>query len=65
MKSKSELRAESVAAIALFLKRGGVIQECKPSRRKSTIKMAAKSTRGFVSGTGGIATGFPRRTIGA
>ena len=63
-KTKSELRAESQDAITLFLKRGGVIQEGKPSRRKSGAKMSAKTTR-YVSGTSGFANGFPRRSTGA
>jgi len=63
-KTKSELRAESEAAITLFLKRGGVIQEGKPSRRKTGSKMSAKTTR-FVSGTSGFANGYPRRSTGA
>ena len=64
MKSKSELRAESVAAIALFLKRGGVLQEIAPARRKIKHTVNAKASRGFMVGTGGLATGYPRRTIG-
>lgn len=67
VKSKSELREESQDAITLFLKRGGAIQECKPSRRgsKAGRKMTGKSSKGFVSGTGGFANGFPRRSTGA
>lgn len=64
IKSKAEYRAESEAALTLFLKKGGVIQEAKPSRRKSSAKMSAKSTR-FVTGTSGFANGFPRKTTGA
>lgn len=64
IKSKAEYRAESEAALTLFLKKGGVIQEGRPSRRKSGAKMSSKNTR-FVSGTSGFATGFPRKTTGA
>ena len=64
VKSKSELRAESEAAITLFLKKGGVIEVAKPSRRKSSAKMTSKTTR-FVSGTSGFANGYPRKSIGA
>lgn len=64
VQSKAEMRAESEKALKAFLKKGGVIEVGKPARaRKST--MAAKSSRGFVMGTNGFATGYPRRTIGA
>lgn len=63
--SKTQLRAESADAISLFLKKGGVIEQCKPSRRGTKgSKMASKSSRGFVSGTGGFATGYPKRSVG-
>jgi hypothetical protein len=60
IKSKSELRAESADAVTLFLKKGGVIQECKPSRRKSGSKMTCKPSKGFQNGTAGFANGFPK-----
>ena len=63
-KTKAELRAESADAIALFLNRGGVIQEGRKPRARKGSKMAAKSTR-FVSGTSGFANGFPRKSTGA
>jgi hypothetical protein len=63
--SKSQMRAESADAIALFLRKGGVIEQCKPSRRgRKGSKMASKSSRGFVSGTSGFATGYPKRSVG-
>ena len=64
---KSQLRDESADAVALFLKKGGVIQECKPSRRglKAGRKMAGKTSKGFVSGTGGFANGYPKKSVGA
>ncbi len=64
IKTKAELRAESQDAITLFLKRGGVIQEAKPSRRKIKATMSSKTTR-FVSGTSGFANGYPRKSTGA
>lgn len=64
IKSKSELRAESADAVALFLKRGGVIQEAKPSRRRIKATMSSKTTR-YVSGTSGFANGYPRKSTGA
>ena len=63
--TKAEMRAESDAQLQAFLKRGGSIEVCKPSRRKSGSKMAAKSSKGFVVGTGGFATGYPRKSTGA
>jgi hypothetical protein len=62
VKTKSDARSESADEIALFLKKGGVIQECKPSRRKAKPTMTSKTTR-FVSGTSGFAAGFPRRSV--
>lgn len=64
VQTKSEARAESDKALKAFLRAGGVIQESK-SRRNPKPKMSGKSSRGFISGTSGFATGFPRRTIGA
>jgi len=63
-KSKSEIRAEIEKSLKAFIQAGGMIEICKPSRRKSTSKMAVKASRGFMAGTGGLATGYPRRTIG-
>lgn len=64
VKTKAELRAESEEQVALFLKRGGVIEYGKPARARRS-KMSAKSSKGFVSGTAGFANGYPRRSIGA
>jgi len=64
VQTKAQIREEGEKALKAFLKKGGVIEVGKPARvRKST--MAAKSSRGFVMGTNGFATGYPRRTIGA
>lgn len=64
VKTKAEFRAESEKAMKSFLKKGGVIEVGRPARDRK-ITMAAKSSRSFVSGTAGFATGYPRRTIGA
>lgn len=64
VKTKSQLRAEGEAALKAFLKKGGSITEVKPSRRKTTSKMRASSSRGFVSGTSGFANGYPKTTMG-
>ena len=64
LKTKSQLRAEGDAALKAFLKKGGSITEVKASRRKTTSKMRASSSKGFVSGTSGFATGFPRQSFG-
>ena len=63
-KTKSQLRAEGGKALQAFLKRGGAITEVKASRRKTTSKMRANSSKGFVSGTSGFANGFPRSSMG-
>ena len=63
-KTKSELRAESADAIALFLAKGGVIEQGRKPRARKGSKMTAKTTR-FVSGTSGFANGFPRKSTGA
>ena len=67
IKSKSEYRSESESALAAFLKKGGVITECKPSRRgvKAGRKMTGKSSRGFTTGTSGFANGYPKKSTGA
>jgi hypothetical protein len=62
VQTKAEARAESEKAIAAFLRAGGVIQVDERKRRAPKAKMASKSSRGFVSGTSGFATGMPRKT---
>jgi len=64
VQSKAEIRAESEKAFKMFLKKGGVIEVGRPARARKS-KMVSKSSRGFVAGTGGFATGFPRRSVGA
>ena len=59
-KSKAELRAESEKALKAFLRAGGEIQVGRKLRARKGGKMAAKSSKGFQSGTSGFANGFPR-----
>lgn len=61
-KTKAELRAESEKALKKFLKTGGDIQIIKP-RKSPKSKMTTKTSRGFVAGTGGIATGYPTKSF--
>jgi hypothetical protein len=61
--SKSEARAEGEKALQLFLKKGGVVQVDEKKRKVPKTKMSGKSSRGFMGGTGGFATGYPRRTF--
>jgi hypothetical protein len=63
-KTKAELRAESEKAMQLFLKRGGEVEVGRSARARKT-RMAGKTSRGFVAGTGGFATGYPRKSTGA
>lgn len=62
VKSKSEIRAETEKQVALFLKRGGVIEVIK-ARKAPRTKMKAKSTRVASTGTSGFAVGFPRHSL--
>ena len=64
-KPKSVLREETSEAIQQFLARGGSIEivPSKKMRRRTTQKMAGKTSRGFQSGTSGFATGYPRKTL--
>lgn len=61
-KSKTELRAETEKALKKFLKTGGDIEIIKP-RKAPKSKMRTKNSRGYVSGTSGFATGFPRKSL--
>lgn len=62
VKTKSEARAESEKAMKAFLRKGGVIQVDTRKRRAPKGTMSSKSSRGFVAGTGGFATGYPRKS---
>ena len=59
VKNKSQLRSESADALAKFLKAGGVIEVGRPARARKT-KMSAKTSRGYTTGTGGFANGYPK-----
>jgi len=61
--TKSEARAEGEKAMKAFLKKGGVIQVNEKTRKAPKTKMSGKSSRGFMGGTGGFATGYPRKTF--
>jgi hypothetical protein len=61
--SKSEARAEGEKAMQAFLKKGGVVQVNQKTRKAPRTKMSGKSSRGFMGGTGGFSTGFPRKTF--
>ena len=64
-KSKSQLRTETNDALEKFLKAGGTIEVVK-AKKAPKQKMKAVGTRQASTGTGGFATGFPRRsTVGA
>lgn len=64
-KSKSQLRTETNDALEKFLKAGGTIEVVK-AKKAPKQKMKAIGTRQASTGTGGFATGFPRRsTVGA
>lgn len=63
-KTKAQLREESEKAMQVFLSRGGVVEVGRTARARKS-KMVGKMSRGFVSGTGGFATGYPRKSTGA
>jgi len=64
-KSKAEQRVETSEAIQQFLARGGSIEivPAKKMRRRTTQRMASKTSRGFQAGTSGFATGYPRKAL--
>lgn len=64
VKTKAEIRAESDKALKAFLKKGGVVEVGRPARNRKS-SMMGKNSRGFIGGTSGFATGYPRRSIGA
>jgi len=61
--TKAEARAEGEKALKAFLKKGGVVQVDEKKRKAPKTKMSGKSSRGFMGGTGGFATGYPRKTF--
>lgn len=64
-KTKQEQRVETSEAIQQFLARGGSIEivPAKKTRKRTTQKMASKSSRGFQGGTNGFANGYPSRSF--
>jgi len=64
-KTKADLRTETSEAIQQFLARGGSIEivPAKKMRRRTTQKMASKTSRGFQGGTNGFANGYPSRSF--
>jgi hypothetical protein len=61
--TKAEARTEGEKALQAFLKKGGVVQVDEKKRKAPKTKMSGKSSRGFMGGTGGFATGYPRKTF--
>ena len=61
--SKAEARAEGEKAMQVFLSKGGIVQVNDRKRKAPRTKMSGKSSRGFMGGTGGFATGYPRKTF--
>jgi hypothetical protein len=61
--SKSEARAEGEKALQAFLKKGGVVQVDEKKRKSPKTKMSGKSSRGFMGGSSGFATGYPSKTF--
>lgn len=59
-KTKAELHAECEDAVRSFLNAGGVIEVVK-ARKVSPTKMSSKNSRGYVRGSSGFATGYPRK----
>jgi hypothetical protein len=62
VKTKSQLRAESLDQMAAFLARGGVVEVSDRQVRPRKQVMRGKVTRTASTGTSGFATGFPRKT---
>ena len=64
-KPKSVVRQETNDAVAAFLKAGGSIEivPAKKTRKRTTQKMASKTSRGYTTGTSGFATGYPRKAL--
>jgi hypothetical protein len=63
VKTKTELRAESDAQLQAFLKKGGIVQVDEKKRKSPKTKMSGKSSRGFMGGSSGFATGYPSKTF--
>jgi hypothetical protein len=61
--SKSEARAEGEKALQAFLKKGGIVQVDEKKRKSPKTKISGKSSRGFMGGSSGFATGYPSKTF--
>jgi hypothetical protein len=62
VQTKAEARSESEKALKAFLKAGGVVQVDEKKRKAPKSKMSGKNSRGFINGTSGFATGYPRKS---
>ena len=64
-KTKSQLRTETEDALAAFLRKGGAIEICKPSKKgaKAGKTMKSTTTRSTVVG-GGKPMGYTRSRFG-
>ena len=60
-RSKSDIRAENEVALKQFLRKGGSI-EVVATKKAPKQKMSGKTSRGFVTGTSGFASGMPRKS---
>jgi len=63
LRTKNESRALAEKELKTFLRKGGVIKVDKPQRNPKSF-MSAKSSRGYLGGTSGFATGYPRKVVG-
>lgn len=61
VKTKSQLRAETEAQLAVFFRTGGAVEVIKP-RKAPKQMMRSKTTKVASTGTSGFATGFPRKS---
>lgn len=59
---KSQVREQSSEALQMFLARGGQVQLVK-ARKAPVQKMLGKNSRGFRTGTSGLATGYPSKSL--
>lgn len=60
-RSKSDIRAETEIALKQFLRTGGSV-EVVATKKAPKQKMSGKTSRGFVTGTSGFASGMPRKS---
>ena len=64
-KTKSQIRSETATSVEAFIRNGGVVEICKPSKKgmKAGKTMKASTTRGIVVG-GGKPMGYTRSSFG-